>query len=480
MAMLGGCGSTPNTNIIETTTQAQTEPTPATTTAATAASTTTVSATTTSATTTAATTAATTTAITTTTTTEKATEAVTTAHEAENGGASSITPGDIKPVEASKENPAKVGEWVETKRYNTLVKEDRTIYFRITDILYGESAQTEIDAYNENSRRQYTELDDPDLGYYVIVYDVYFPEDYPAETYGITSTDITFYAKNPDGGGIKFNGRSYIGLGSSNNISESLDINVLYPGGTWTGKSLFTMVKNFSDYEIECYYFEDSTQISSFITPPAIDGAAGSGIKTAERQPADPAKAYKIETSIRKGAAGDIAAKEASEESPASIGDWIEITRNNSVSRSNETIYVRVNDILRGEAAQATVDAYNETARRQFNEIEDPLLEYCVIIYEVYFPENYSAEDYGISSANLYFTAANPKGGGIPSSVGAYIGLGGATDMSSEIVFKSLHPGDIWTGMATFAMVTDYHDYVLRTDYYKLTDELLHAYIKGK
>lgn len=48
----------------------------------------------------------------------------------------------------------------------------------------------------------------------MLEYEVYFPEDFPQEDYGITTVDIDFSVESPDGGGIEANGVAYIGLSS--------------------------------------------------------------------------------------------------------------------------------------------------------------------------------------------------------------------------------------------------------------------------
>ncbi len=228
--------------------------------------------TTTEETTTAATTAETTTAETTaaeTTTAEQTTAAETTKADETTAAAAS---GDITPVATTLEAPAKIGDWVETKLYSAQDKAYHTVYFRITDIVRdSDTVQAAIDAYNNADHlRTFEALENDDLEYCLIKYETAFPEDFPQAEWGITSVDVNFSITTVEGGGIKANGLSYIGLSSVYDITESPEINEFYAGQTFTdGQAIFVMVKGVSDYVVETYYFEgeddDSERISAYV-----------------------------------------------------------------------------------------------------------------------------------------------------------------------------------------------------------------------
>ena len=171
-------------------------------------------------------------------------------------------PEGITPVETSAEAPAKLGEWVETMRYSATDSAYHTVYYRITNVVRGEGAQAAVDAYNaEDHVVVFNDLESDDLEYCMIEYEVYFPADFPQADYGITSVDINFSVASPDGGGIKANGLSYIGLSSVWDISESPEINEFYAGQTFTeGRAIFAMVKGVSDYVFEVTYYGDSSE----------------------------------------------------------------------------------------------------------------------------------------------------------------------------------------------------------------------------
>ncbi len=240
--------------------------------------------TTTAATTTTATAADETTAAETTTTaaetTAEATDAETTpaetTAEAATTAGGETTPaaaaGEITPVATTLEAPAKIGDWVETKLYSAQDKDYHTVYFRITDIVRDSATvQAAIDAYNNADHlRTFEPLENDDLEYCLIQYETAFPADFPQAEWGITSVDVNFSITTVEGGGIKANGLSYIGLSSVYDITESPEINEFYAGQTFTdGQALFVMVKGVSDYVVETYYFEgeddDSEKISAYV-----------------------------------------------------------------------------------------------------------------------------------------------------------------------------------------------------------------------
>ncbi|MDL2236486.1 hypothetical protein LJC56_01435 [Christensenellaceae bacterium OttesenSCG-928-K19] len=201
--------------------------------------------------------------------TEEATPELTQEQESEptKDGDISADPGEIVPVETMAENPAKIGEWVETKRYSTESGNYHTVFYRILNIERGDAALSAVQRYNDEGHVTYfEEIEDSDLEYCLLTYEVYFPEEFPAGDLGITMATIELGATNPAGGGITANGRTYIGLGATHDISPNLEAKDLYPGDTWVGEAIFAMAKDYSDYVIETYYFdEDNERISSFI-----------------------------------------------------------------------------------------------------------------------------------------------------------------------------------------------------------------------
>ena len=103
-------------------------------------------------------------------------------------------PVDINPVTSSKEAPAKIGDWQETKRYSTVDSKEHTIYYRIRDIVrYNDEVQSALDAWNDADHLMvFDPLESDDLEYCLIKYEAYYPEDFPQHEWGITNVDVGF------------------------------------------------------------------------------------------------------------------------------------------------------------------------------------------------------------------------------------------------------------------------------------------------
>ena len=172
---------------------------------------------------------------------------------------------DVTAVEATLENPAQLGEWVETVKYSAQDSQDHTMYFRITGVIRGEEAQKMVDKYNEEGHVwQLSELEQDDLEYCIVTYESYFPADFPEAEWGITDTDVDLSLCNlEDSGAIA----GYIGLSTVWDISEEPEMNTFYAGDTFTeGKAAFAMVKGSSEYLFNCSYYDDNdTEISAYI-----------------------------------------------------------------------------------------------------------------------------------------------------------------------------------------------------------------------
>lgn len=173
---------------------------------------------------------------------------------------------EIEAVEASLENPAKLGEWVETMKYSGVDSQYHKMYYRVTGILRGEEAKAVVDAYNaEDHVVIISELEHDDLEYCIINYETYFPTDYPQADYGITSVGVDLGISNLEDSGVI---AGYIGLSSVWNVSKEPDINEFYAGETFEdGQAAFAMVKDYEDYLINCsYYDDDSNKVCTYIS----------------------------------------------------------------------------------------------------------------------------------------------------------------------------------------------------------------------
>ena len=171
--------------------------------------------------------------------------------------------GDIATVKASLETPAKLNEWVETKTYCVKAQEYRTVYFRIIGITRGAAAQEAIDAYNDSDHLvKLQDLEEDDLEYCYCDYEVYFPEDFPQEEWGISTVDLDFSICNTKDSGAIAN---YIGLSTTWEINEDPD--EFFAGDTYSGRFVFAMVKDFKDFLLKYYYYENEEPVVVYADP---------------------------------------------------------------------------------------------------------------------------------------------------------------------------------------------------------------------
>lgn len=181
-------------------------------------------------------------------------------HEEAPAENKNTVPPDINPVEATLENPAKIGEWVEAGKRSAKDKNYHTIYFRLTGITAGDKAREIVDEYNSDNTATISDLEQDDLEYRVVTYEVYFPKDYPQADYGISNTSLIFNLCNlKDSGAIA----GYIGLSTVWDISNEHD--ALHAGETFKeGRAVFAMVKESSEYLFK-YGYKDENDAQAYV-----------------------------------------------------------------------------------------------------------------------------------------------------------------------------------------------------------------------
>lgn len=179
------------------------------------------------------------------------------------------------------------------------------------------------------------------------------------------------------------------------------------------------------------------------------------------------------ETSV---ADSNIQAVEGTLDNPGLIGEWVATKTYSGETSDYHTVYFKITGVIRGEEAQKVVDDYN--AGDHFvvmNELEYDDLEYCVVTYETYFPEDFPEGEYGLYSADIDLSVCNLEDSG---SIGNYIGLSSVWDISEDP--EDFHAGDTFTeGKAIFAMIKDFSDYLFVSSYYVDSNEYS-SYVKGE
>ena len=170
--------------------------------------------------------------------------------------------------------PVPLGQWAKAARYATEDETYHTVYVRVTDVTTAtedpDYIQSAVELHNSCSS-DYSQIDlesvslPDDVELCVMDYEVYVPAEFPGPDYGITEPNFSFSQSNVGGGGIpSADGTStYIGLGT-NTEDLALEKDPTYqPGNTYTFRSLFTMVKGYTDYVFEITSYPDGTKETS-------------------------------------------------------------------------------------------------------------------------------------------------------------------------------------------------------------------------
>lgn len=157
----------------------------------------------------------------------------------------------------SPEEPAPLGAWIKSARYSPVSGEYETVYWRIIGTTFD--CQDELDRYN--SEEHIYIFEDPeqeDIDWCMVTYEVFFPKEFSAQEWGISSPELSLSAVNPTGGGIEYKGIAWVGLGSCTDITEKTDV---FPGDTWTGKALYPMIHaDGIEYVFEYGYSEPGSE----------------------------------------------------------------------------------------------------------------------------------------------------------------------------------------------------------------------------
>jgi hypothetical protein len=195
-------------------------------------------------------------------------------------------------------------------------------------------------------------------------------------------------------------------------------------------------------------------------------------------------------------AASAIEPSETSEENLAPIGQWIKTTRYCATDKIYHTIYTRITKVVsKSEDADYVNKAIelNNSVGSDFSKIDESELkipddcELCVMEYEVYVPEDFPSDDWGIISPDVNYSASNKGGGGIPSADGAstYIGMGGTTELLTQKK-NEYFVGNTYKYVNLFLMVKGYKDYKFTFSSYPegttsdSSDDAVTAYISAE
>ena len=188
------------------------------------------------------------------------------------------------------------------------------------------------------------------------------------------------------------------------------------------------------------------------------------------------------ETSASGGAAdisSAIDGSTATEESPVPLGQWAAIADYSAEDETYHNVYVRVTKVTTSaeDAAYVQNAVAQSNANGSYYQIdlssEDYQLpsdvEWCVLDYEVYVPDDYPSPEYGITEPTMNFSESNIGGGGIPSADGTstYIGLGtNNIDLQNNPSDMKFSVGNTYSFQVLFTMVQGYENYLFELSSY--------------
>ncbi|MDO4647458.1 MAG: hypothetical protein Q4B26_02320 [Eubacteriales bacterium] len=158
------------------------------------------------------------------------------------------------PFYNNPKKPAPIGIWLKAYRLAYADSNDHEVYFRVTELADPEDTVRDIDAFNAASKTSYIgELLDPNLTYKEILYDVYYPEDYPVGSEGyVVDPTLAFSISNPNGGGFVTERGIYVGLTKVEPITmEDASQGQIKPGMVYHGKAVFAMLNDGTDYVLQ-------------------------------------------------------------------------------------------------------------------------------------------------------------------------------------------------------------------------------------
>ena len=190
-----------------------------------------------------------------------------------SGDSNDIAASAIEPSETSEENLAPIGQWIKTTIYCPTDKVYHTIYTRITKVVSKSEDADYVNKaieLNNSVGSDFYKIDESELKIpddcelCVMEYEVYVPEDFPSDEWGIISPDVNYSASNKGGGGIpSADGAStYIGMGGTTELLTQKK-NEYFVGNTYKYVNLFLMVKGYKDYKFTFSSYPEGTTSDS-------------------------------------------------------------------------------------------------------------------------------------------------------------------------------------------------------------------------
>lgn len=176
--------------------------------------------------------------------------------------------GEVISAETSTvENPIPLNTWASISKYSATDGEYHTVNVRVTGVITDAAQiQAMVDEHNKfASDWEVVDLNSEDwkvpedVQWCAVTYEVQIPENFPSESWGISSPEITWDSETLTGGGIPSadGTTSYIGLGMAYDqlYTEQCNDDTTYlPGNTYKLANLYPMVKGYADYTFRTNY----------------------------------------------------------------------------------------------------------------------------------------------------------------------------------------------------------------------------------
>lgn len=176
--------------------------------------------------------------------------------------------GEVISAETSTvENPIPLNNWASISKYSATDGEYHTVNVRVTGVITDAAQiQAMVDEHNKfASDWEVVDLNSEDwkvpedVQWCAVTYEVQIPENFPSESWGISSPEITWDSETLTGGGIPSadGTTSYIGLGMAYDqlYTEQCNDDTTYlPGNTYKLANLYPMVKGYTDYTFRTNY----------------------------------------------------------------------------------------------------------------------------------------------------------------------------------------------------------------------------------
>ena len=182
------------------------------------------------------------------------------------------------PFYNNPKKPAPMGIWLKAYRLSYEDSDDHEVYFRVKTVRRSDDqVNADIQSYNSLSTSGYIgDLEDENLEYCEIEYDVYYPEDFFVGERGyIVDPTLAFSIANPQGGGFITSRGIYVGLSKVQPVDifpeepvdtteedEGASLHVV-PGEVFHGKSIFAMLKEEDNFVLQyaCRQSEPDGQV---------------------------------------------------------------------------------------------------------------------------------------------------------------------------------------------------------------------------